>query len=248
MKAAHRILDPKIVDPTATGRCALAVMTKVPRPGFVKTRLVPPLTPEEAAQINICFLRDTAAAIGDAKGSGGCGIGVYTPLGFESAYEGVLPNEFALLAQRGDGFGERLRNAIEDLLKIGFKAACLIDSDSPTVPADAYRRAVSLLLNNEADVVLGPVEDGGYYLIGMKRLHEQLFQEIDWSTERVLAQTIERTRQVRLKTELLPVFYDIDDAAALERIRNDLLGQPAARMQAPYTRTFLADLISRKEV
>src|SRR5690242_666801 len=132
------LLDPNLPDPIANGICALAVMTKAPSAGRVKTRLVPPLTPEEAAELNKCFLRDTAATIsnvcnsrpvGDAgrmkfnhstaslreAATAACGIAVYTPIGAESVYDSILPRGFSLLPQRGDKFGERLYFAVEDL-------------------------------------------------------------------------------------------------------------------------------------
>ena len=71
-------------------------------------------------------------------------------------------------------------------------------------------------------MVLGGSDDGGYYLIGMKRLHQRLFEQIDWSTERVFAQTLERAREIGLEAELLPTWYDVDDAATLERLRREL--------------------------
>src|SRR6476646_10860290 len=164
-----RVLDPSLPDRGARGLCALAVMTKAPQAGRVKTRLVPPLTPEEAAELNKCFLRDTAAAIssacsrrpaGDEKKTdfkpeacashseavkAVCGVAVYTPVGAESAYNDILPVDFSLLPQRGDRFGERLYLAVEDLFKCGFASVCLIDSDSPTVPAKNFAEAVELL-------------------------------------------------------------------------------------------------------
>src|SRR6476620_5284363 len=200
-------LDPNLPDQGARSLCALAVMTKAPQPGRVKTRLVPPLTPEEAAELNKCFLRDTTAAIssactrrpaGDINASHGeaataaCGIAVYTPLGAESAYTDILPTAFSLLPQRGDKFGERLYFAVEDLFKCGFASVCLIDSDSPTVPAANFAEAVELLSTTEDRVVLGPSDDGGYYLIGVKKPLRHLFEQIDWSTERVFNQTMER--------------------------------------------------------
>src|SRR5215467_9701071 len=137
-----RVLDPKFSDRMARGLCALAVMTKAPHAGRVKTRLVPPLTLEEAAELNKCFLRDTAAAISSACGGSlrrapqQCGpVAVYTPVGAESAYTDILPADFSLLPQRGGKFGERLYFAVKDLFKCGFDSVCLIDSDSPTVPA-----------------------------------------------------------------------------------------------------------------
>src|SRR5690348_187180 len=127
MPEHHRILDPAGPE-SSHNHCALAVMTKVPRPGHVKTRLVPPLTPEEAAELNVCFLRDTAAAIQHACGTAAAGVAVYTPMGFETAYADILPPEFQLLPQRGDGFGERLAFAAEDIFRCGFNSVCLIDS------------------------------------------------------------------------------------------------------------------------
>src|SRR5213078_1095545 len=109
------------------------------------TRLVPPLSPEEAAQLNVCFLRDTAAAIAKACGRTARGVGVYTPIGTEAAYSDILPREFELLPQRGAGCGERLAFAAADLFQCGFTTVCLIDSDSPTVSADVYAKAANLL-------------------------------------------------------------------------------------------------------
>lgn len=248
MKAVHQILDRNNVNPSANGLCALAVMTKAPRAGYVKTRLVPPLTHDEAAQINVCFLRDTATTITKAAGSNGRVIGVYTPVGAESFYVHVLPNEFELLPQRGDSFGERLINAAADLFKIGFASACLIDSDSPTVPAATYRQAIDSLSLKGDRVVLGPSDDGGYYLIGMKQLHRRLFEEIDWSTEHVLEQTKARAVALGLELKLLPPSYDIDDRTTLYRLCEDSMGDNAGSVNhvAPHTRDFLRAIIAKE--
>lgn len=217
-------------------------MTKAPRAGHVKTRLVPPLTPEQAAQLNVCFLRDTATAIQQACGSGAIGVGVYTPVGLEQAYIDILPSNFQLLAQRGDGFGDRLIFAAEDLFWCGFDSVCLIDSDSPTVPAVDYAEAVDLLSKPHDRVVLGPSDDGGYYLIGLKRNHRELFEGIDWSTERVFEQTRKRANELNLEVALLPNGYDVDDRASLERLSAELLGERTTADVAPRTREFLAAL------
>src|SRR5436309_13283627 len=170
--------------------CALAVMTKVPQAGQVKTRLVQPLTPSEAAELNKCFLRDTAASISSAAcDNNACAIAVYTPVGCEAAYTDILAVDFKLLPQRGEEFGERLYFAAEDLFKCGFESVCLIDSDSPTVSAASFSSAVVGLMKPGDRVVLGPSEDGGYYLIGLKKPHRELFERLDWSTERGLDQT-----------------------------------------------------------
>jgi rSAM/selenodomain-associated transferase 1 len=266
-----RVLDPNIPGRMARGLCALAIMTKAPQAGRVKTRLVPPLTPEEAAELNKCFLRDTAAAIssacsrrsvGDASkmqfehtgashseaATAACGIAVYTPVGAESAYTDILPADFSLLPQRGDEFGERLYLAVEDLFKCGFDSLCLIDSDSPTVPAENFEQAVGLLSTTEDRVVLGPSDDGGYYLIGMKKPHRHLFEQIDWSTERVLNQTMQRATEIGIEVKLLPTGYDVDDDVSLRRLCNELLDEQGGDSVAPGTRKFLAGLVAQKKL
>ena len=248
MQPAHRILDPGARELVGRSGCALAVMTKVPRAGYVKTRLIPPLTPDEAAQLNICFLRDTAAAIAEACGTSARGVGVYTPVGAEAAYIDILPPDFDLLPQRGQGFGERLALAAEDLFRCGFGAVCLIDSDSPTVPANSFTNAVELLSKSDDRIVLGPSDDGGYYLVGLKQNHRQVFERIDWSTERVLDQTKQRARELDLDVSLLPTGYDVDDGVTLRRLCDELLSGKSERDVAPSTRKFLASLTSQKKV
>jgi rSAM/selenodomain-associated transferase 1 len=225
-------------------------MTKAPQAGRVKTRLTPPLSPDEAAALNICFLRDTAAAISQtATGKRAQGIGVYTPIGAEAAYADVLPKDFNLVPQRGEAFGERLCAATEDLLRLGFASLCLIDSDSPTVPVHAFARATEYLSKTTDSVVLGPSDDGGYYLIGLRKLHRPLFERIDWSTDRVLEQTVAAARAIGLPVHLLPTWYDVDDGATLARLCNELLGSEGGSrdgFDAPATREFLSALLERE--
>src|SRR5207253_8383872 len=248
MQPGHRVLDPAVPASLGKNLCALAVMTKAPRAGKVKTRLVPPLSPEEAAPLNGCFLRDTAAAIVKACGTSARGVGVYTPITAEAAYIDLLPREFDLLPQRGGGFGERLAFAAADLFQCRFASVCLIDSDSPTVSTDVYVKAVEFLTNPGDRVVLGPSDDGGYYLIGMKQNHPQLFERIDWSTEHVLEQTKQRARELSLDISVLPTGYDVDDAATLRRLSDELLSEKSARDVAPNTRKFLTTLTAQKKL
>lgn len=228
--------------------CALAVMAKAPRPGKVKTRLQPPLSAEEAAALNVCFLRDTAENIATVASEGAAeGVICYTPVGDEAAFDGLLPEGFALIAQRGDGFGERLLYAAEDILSCGFGAACLIDSDSPTLPSSALRMAVSELTKPGERVVLGGSDDGGYYLIGMNRPEPEVFSRITWSTEHVYAETVERTHEAGLALIELPKWYDVDDAASLTVLERELLSGecPAFALVSGFdarrTRQFLAE-------
>lgn len=235
--------------------CALAVMAKAPRAGAVKTRLTPPLTPDEAAQLSACFLRDTSANIAEvARHANAQGVLVYAPKGSESAFDGLLPAEFFLLAQRGDDLSARLIHASEDLLGFGYESFCLIGSDSPTLPGEAIAAAARRLARAGDRVVLGPTDDGGYYLIGLKHAHHRLFADIEWSTERVLAQTMERAASMNLEVETLPVCYDVDDAGSLERLCRELLStvessharSEAKGYPAPNTRDYLVRLIEQK--
>ncbi|MEP6811217.1 MAG: TIGR04282 family arsenosugar biosynthesis glycosyltransferase [Chthoniobacterales bacterium] len=250
MKAVHEILDPRSPARVPEGLCALAVMTKAPRAGQVKTRLSPPLTPQEAAALNRCFLRDTTAALSVAvEGGKAKGIGVYTPAGAEDAFAEILPPHFALVVQRGEAFGERLIAATHDLFQLGFDSICLIDSDSPTVPLAAYFQAVAWLLHPDPRIVLGPSDDGGYYLIGLNRNQRRVFEEIDWSTERVYEQTIARAAEIGVEVKLLPTWYDVDDRSTLRRLCDELLGEEiraGSGYAAPETRSFLEAVIARE--
>lgn len=222
----YRVLDPGRRDEELAQVCALAVMAKAPREGKVKTRLAPALGFDGAAAINICFLRDTVRNIqGIAERMGGRAAGLicYTPVGDEAAFDGLLPKDFALIAQRGDGFGERLLLAAADILACGYGAVCLIDSDSPTLPPAALEQAVDTLLAPGDRVVLGGSDDGGYYLIGLKAAHAEPFENITWSTGSVLEETRAQVRAAGLELLELPLWYDVDDAVTLRVLEAELL-------------------------
>jgi rSAM/selenodomain-associated transferase 1 len=220
-------------------------MAKAPIPGKVKTRLSPPLTPQQAAELNACFLRDTIANLKEATLVVPAEIVIsYTPIGEELAFTGILPKHTLLLPQRGNGFGERLLTTAQDLLACGFTSVCLIDSDSPTVPTNEFTIAVQELAQPEAKAVLGPSADGGYYLIGLQRAEPNLFDRITWSTGVVAAETIERAREIGLPMSLLAEWYDVDDAASLSRLRKELgsFSRDNLGYSAPHTRTYLRTL------
>jgi rSAM/selenodomain-associated transferase 1 len=226
--------------------CALGLMAKAPIAGEVKTRLVPPLTALEAAALNICFLRDMAANIQNvSETEAAAGLVVYTPAGAEAAFDGVLPKGFELLVQRGNSLGERLCNATDDLLKRGYGAVCLINSDSPNLPKSILIQAMESLATEGDRVVLGAAEDGGYYLIGLKHAHRNLFNEIAWSTSDVLARTKQRAAEINLAVELLPTWYDVDDAETLDRLCLEMFLPPSSNgaYPAPHTRAFLESII-----
>ncbi len=246
MTHPYRILDPSHPNPEFARKCALAVMAKAPRPGKVKTRLSPPLTPEQASDLNACFLRDTVASLQAATLQAPAEWVIsYTPVGEEAAFRGILPANTLLIPQRGDGFGERLLTTAQDLFSCGFAAVCLIDSDSPTVPTEEFARAAEWLLAAGQRAVLGSSEDGGYYLIGLQQPHAHLFEDITWSTSEVASQTLQRAAEIRLPVELLREWYDVDDAASLARLQAEFFDSHSNLPQgyaAPETRAYLAEL------
>ena len=245
MSTGLHVLSAHEYEAAANGLCALAIMTKAPRAGKVKTRLTPPLTAEEAAALNLCFLRDSAAAIVGA-GAGARGIGCYTPVDAEAAYQEIFPSGFQLIAQRGSDLSEQLIFAVEDLLAVGFSSVCLIGSDSPTIPASTFAEAVKVLSRPDDCVVLGPSDDGGYYLVGLKKMHRRIFEEISWSTKSVTEQTLRRAAEIRLSVHLLRAGYDVDDHVTLRRLCHDLLAPDdcSEEIAAPATRKFLRALLA----
>ncbi|HEV8371232.1 MAG TPA: TIGR04282 family arsenosugar biosynthesis glycosyltransferase [Pyrinomonadaceae bacterium] len=236
--------------PFAKHHCALGIMAKAPTAGIVKTRLTPPLTPEEASLLSSCFLRDTADNVQSLRAVNRAeGVIVYTPANERNMFVRVAPPGFQLLAQRGESLGERLLNATSDLLASGYESICLINSDSPTLPTAILEAAIAELEPDGDRLVLGPADDGGYYLIGLKRAHQVLFDRINWSTSEVLAHTIDRAMQISLDVVMLPNWYDVDDTTTLNRLCTELfLPNSASRnghsvYAAPFTREYLRNLL-----
>jgi uncharacterized protein len=226
-----------------TGRCAIAVIAKAPRPGQVKTRLVPPLTPDMASALNASFLRDVTENMRLAAHDAAIDAYVaYAPAGFEALFDGVLARGTRLILADGagvseprvHGFGRCLLEAAQSLFGRGHGAVCLLNSDSPTLPTVLLARAARALAKEGDRVILGPAEDGGYYLIGMKAPHVHLFEDVDWSTSRVAEQTRQRASALGLPIEELDPWYDVDDAAALTRLSRDLASEAQVSGLRPY--------------
>ncbi len=213
--------------------CAIAVMAKAPRVGRVKTRLVPLLTAEGAQRMSAAFLRDITENIALAATQAPIsGWVAYAPAGLKAHFDGLLAAGTQLLLADGSaaapeavtGFGRCLLQAVEGLLARGFASACVLNSDSPTLPTAVLARLARLLAEPGERVVLGAAEDGGYYVLGMRRSHARLFADIAWSTDQVAAQTRSRAAELGLELVELPAWYDVDDRAALRRL---LAGEPA---------------------
>jgi uncharacterized protein len=229
--------------------CAVAMMAKAPRIGDAKTRLAPPLSETEAAALSSCFIRDTADNITAAAQVAPIhGHVAYSPPESETVFRALLPEAIRMLPSRRVGLGYSLADAVGDLLAAGYGSVCLVNSDSPTLPTSVLIEAAQTLLSSGDRVVLGPAEDGGYYCIGLKSPHVRLFEDIAWSTEQVLAQTLERAHEIGLDTAVLPMWYDVDDLASLRRLAQELLGSPIqdktrTRFEAPHTAGFLLHLL-----
>ncbi len=215
---------------------AVAIMAKAPQAGEVKTRLSPPLSRADAAELYRRFLLDKIEQVAKLKAAS---LAIaYTPATARAFFEEMAPG-FVLVEQRGAGLGDRLAHCLGELLSRGHQAAMAIDSDTPTLPVGFLQQAVDLLTRPGVDVVLGPTRDGGYYLIGLRAMHRELFEAMAWSTSAVLAETIRRATAKGLQVGCLPTWYDIDTPEDLDRLRAELAapGDGAPR----HTRTFLLE-------
>jgi rSAM/selenodomain-associated transferase 1 len=223
--------------------CAIAVMAKAPQAGRCKTRLVPPLTHDQAASMSRAFLRDITENLFAAASQVPIAPHIaYAPAGHAALFDGIVAPGTRLILADGsidvpagvEGFGRSLLHAVQGLLSAGYGSACVLNSDSPTMPTAFLRRAAEILAAPGDTIVMGPAEDGGYTLLGMKAAHAHLFRDIAWSTDIVAEQTRSRAREAGLRLVELPPWYDVDDAMALLRLQADLFDGGNA-YPAPYT-------------
>jgi hypothetical protein len=227
-------------------KVAIAIMCKTPTPGQSKTRLSPPLQPEECARLSACFIRDLSRTIGALATDGDvAGYAVYTPIGSEEPLRSLLPADFRLLPQVEGDFGARLFNGAADLLRAGHDGVLLVNSDSPTLPSSILRAAADAV-RLENNVVLSPAADGGYTLIGLSKPHRRLFEDIAWSTSTVFQRTCERAAEIGLPVFEVPPWYDVDDAASLRILEAELNGAAPQSLamkgaDAPATGRFLRE-------
>lgn len=205
---------------------AVAIVCKTPAAGQSKTRLSPPLRPEECAAVSACFISDLAATMHSLAEDGDVVAGaVYTPRGSEAELRRLLPEGFHLTLQGEGDLGARLLKGTADLIDAGFGGAILVNSDSPTLPRSILRAAVDAVRQGE-NVVLSPAFDGGYTLIGLSKPHARLFADMPWSTSEVYRLTLERAREIGLPVVNVPGWYDVDDAASFKMLEDELRGIP----------------------
>jgi uncharacterized protein len=209
---------------------ALAIFAKTPHPGHVKTRLTPPLSPEEGAGLYRCMLLDTVSRVAS--------LGIDTFIFYDGDrrfFSEALPNT-SILPQEGDDLGTRLERAFTRLHLLGYQTRTVIGSDAPDLPL-AYITESFRLMNEGSDTVFGPAEDGGYYLVALRGSYGSLFRDIPWSGSSVLETSLERANDSGLSAALLPRWYDVDGYDDLHRP-----GLSEAGNGAPLTRSFIKNL------
>jgi rSAM/selenodomain-associated transferase 1 len=221
---------------TCSSEPAIIVMAKAPRPGEVKTRLCPPLTPEQAADLAARFASDAAAK---AANTGAAVVIAYAPDEGRALLEPLLPPASAWLPQTGADLGSRMQRAMEDAHTLGYGPLLVIGTDSPTLPPEFLSNAIALLSSDSADAVFGPTEDGGFYLVGSSAPIPGLFNDVAWSTPTALADTLRNAVTLGLAVEMLPAWYDVDTPEDLARLRAELLEDSAMGVIASQTAKWL---------
>ena len=213
---------------------ALIVFAKVPRPGHVKTRLTPVLTPAEAARLYTAFLRDALRQYERLPAD----VRLYVAPPVPEQFRVGLPTDVTLHEQEGDGLGVRMRNAFQQTLAEGYDRAAVVGTDHPTLPPSFVRQSFDALQSDRA-ICIGPSEDGGFYLLGMSAFYPQLFADMQYSHERVFTDTLARIGTTDATLTVLPRWYDVDTPDALRRLLADLADDA---VDAPNTRRIVAEL------
>lgn len=212
----------------------IVVFAKAPQAGRVKTRLCPPLAPAQAAALAEAFLLDVLELCTGLPGYRR--TLAYTPRGTRAQMRALAGEGWRLVLQRGRDLGERLARVFSDLLAEAPSRTLIVGADSPHLPPETLQAADAAL--GEADMVLGPSDDGGFYLIGLSRWRPGLLDEIRWSTEHALADALRRARKLGLTWQLLERDYDVDEVTSLVRLAGDLAKLPSRRLA--HTRRALA--------
>ena len=224
----------------------IAIICKTPEPGKSKTRLSPPLTPQQCAHISSCFIRDLTATIGALREKGDIrGYALYTPVGSEEQLRALLPQGFELIAQPEGDLGHRLLQGTRDILARGNRGAIIVNADSPTLPPALLRAAADALLDRDC-MAISPAADGGYTFIGLTQADPRLFENVPWSTDVVHQLTLQRASECGLPVAEMPMWYDVDDRDTLAVLTRELQGTPpdfagphTGMPAAPATRAWL---------
>jgi len=212
-------------------RAAVVVMAKAPREGFVKTRLTGVYSARDVAGLSECMLRDTVALVETLPG---VHLAVMCPSGDVDAIQACVPAGVQVVGQRGEGLAAALASVFERFLP-EFRRLVAVDSDSPHLPPARLQSALDLL--GTTDLVVGPTEDGGYYLVGASAMHPKLFDLAPLGTASARDALVGNARTLALSVAFTDPFYDVDLPADLRRLAAELRSEPA---RAPRTAALLA--------
>jgi uncharacterized protein len=213
-------------------------MMKAPRAGEVKTRLVPPLSESQAASLAACFFRDT---VFNARHVVSNVIVAYAPSDARADLETILSSDLLWCEQIGDNLGDRLESVSKHVSNLGFSPFIILGADSPALPTTFIEEALRVLTSDQADISLGPTNDGGYYLVGLQHAVPGLFQNIDWSTPSAYEQTAANAAKLNLRLHPLPCWYDVDTPADLKRLRKELNSSEESSSRAQHSHRWLID-------
>lgn len=192
---------------------AILVMARQPIPGECKTRLSKHLSVEQACAFHDAFLRDTIDFVTESE-IGGRFLAYWPPAGrdwFAATFVGI-----DLIQQTEDDLGASISTAFDQAFALGYSAVIAIGADTPDLPAGTMVEALKAL--DECDVVIGPAEDGGYYLIGLNAPAPELFRRIEWGTPAVTEQTMKHAAELGLQVKFLDEWYDVDEIDQLRRL------------------------------
>ena len=210
---------------------ALVMFTKPAVPGRVKTRLIGQLSPEQAAELHRAFVEDLSRRLTDGR------FDFYVAWALDPGQS--LDLGIGSLIQEGNDLGDRLFRCLDGLTG-RYSHVAAVGSDHPDLPLSRIHSAFDLL-DESADVVIGPAHDGGYYLIALRAevVDPRLFDGVEWSSSAVLAGTLDRCRDLGLRTELLEPAFDVDTPEDLDRLIGDLVAYPD--LACPATRELLSE-------
>ncbi len=243
---------------SSAASCGIAFMAKASAPGRAKTRLVPPLTYDQAADLNTAFLQDVAdnlvlanlvaAGRGANARAAIAGYAAYGPPGSGDFFRRILPQSIGLIEAWLPNFGDCLFHTVREILARGHDSAVVLNADSPTLPTAFLVETAEVLARPGDRAVLGPSSDGGYYLLGLKFAHRRMFDDVAWSTERVAEQSLARAREIGLDVHMLPAWYDVDDIDGLRRLQAELRDceakTPPQNLAAPHHAVHAAKLMN----
>lgn len=196
---------------------ALILFTRVPIAGMTKTRLMPFLNGEECAELHACFVKDIYEKVKQVEADV---FVFYTPRDEKNLLKPILGEEVVCLPQYGDDLGERMKNAIGIILRLGYEKVVLIGTDIPQIHSETLKNAFDNL--EKKDIVIHPTFDGGYYLIGMKREYDSIWKIERYGTNTVIYDTLQHMRNERLSTAVGQMYYDVDDKEDLLHLYDDI--------------------------